>query len=95
MAKKPKQYEIDSFEKLINIINEDNFENLSTDLVHWLAIATAHYKTMRDQYPDQCKGKTNWEIAKAYFTWIDDGKHEHEIKITNPQTGEVTKSKFK
>lgn len=87
---KPKRYEIDSFEKLCNVINEENYERLTVDLAGWLRYITLMNKEFREKYPKECEGKTNWEIANCSFVWIDDGKNNlKEVKVTNRETGEI------
>lgn len=91
----PKRYEIDSFDKLVNVINEENFESLTTDLVMWLGYNVQIMKGIREAEPELCKDKTNSEIAKNSFIWIDDGAHDClSITIKNDNTGEVTTHKF-
>lgn len=91
---KPKEYEIDSFEKLINVVNLQNIGAISKDLTLWLIYAIETYEKVRQQFPDQ-KEKTNWEIAKCHFIWVDDGKNDIlETKIVNSQTGEVSTIKM-
>lgn len=86
-----KQYEIDSFEKLCNIINEDNFEALTTDLIMWLSYHVKYMKSLRKQLPKKyTKDKTNWDLGKSSFIWIDDGKHDMKfVHIKNLLTGEI------
>jgi hypothetical protein len=87
--KKIKEYEIDSFEKLINVANRDNIQSLSNDLILWLMYAIETYEKVREQHPEH-KDKTNWELAKCHFIWIDDGKNDIlKTKIVNQSTGEV------
>ena len=92
---KPKEYEIDSFEKLINVVNRENIAAISKDLTLWLIYAIETYEKVRDQFPDY-KDKTNWEIAKSHFIWVDDGKNDIlETKIVNSETGEVSRIEMK
>lgn len=95
--KKPKQYDINSFERLCNIINEDNFESLTTDLVMWLSYHVRHMKHLRQVLPKKyTKDKTNWDLGKSSFIWIDDGKSDMKfIQIKNQLTGEVSTVEFK
>jgi len=88
---KPKEYEIDSFDKLVNLINEDNFEDLTHDLMLWLAYNVKVMKMLREKAPEDTQGKQNSEIVRATFIWIDDGKHNlREVKLKNDVTGEIT-----
>jgi hypothetical protein len=94
--KEPKRYEIDSFEKLCNVINEKNIESLTADLVMWLAFHVEAMKQIRKKHPKLAKGKSNWELCKTTFIWIDDGKNEmKEIILRNQDTGEVKTIPFK
>ncbi len=95
MKKKPKRYEIDSFKKLCNIINEDNFEALTTDLVMWLTYHVHMMREIRKMNPEITKGKSNWEISATSFIWINDGEHKMEgVNVKDQTTGEVTFFKF-
>jgi hypothetical protein len=88
--KEPKCYKIDSFKNLLNVINEENYENLMIDLSHWLAFYIRVIKETRKQSPKTTKNKTNWEIFSGSFDWINDGKHElTEIRLINGSTGEI------
>ncbi len=93
MAKKKEtiHYEIDSFEKLINLINEDNFEHLSTDLILWLGYQIRFMQGVRKRLPKRLtKGKTNWELCKTTFIYIPDGKHDMKsVVLKNTLTGEI------
>jgi hypothetical protein len=90
MAKKPKTYEIKSFEQLVNVVNRDNMEAITTDLLMWLMYCVQFYEEARKLNPD-LKDKTNWELSKCHFIWIDDGKHDmKETKIILQETGEQT-----
>lgn len=87
---KPKKYEIDSFEKLVNIVTEENAKRLAIDLSGWLLYIANSYEQMRKDYPKSTKGKLNSEIAKASFIWIDDNEHVMRgTKIINNDTGEI------
>lgn len=89
---KPKEYEITSFERLCNVVNKDNAENLATDLALWLIYYANCLHGIREKNPELTKGKLNTEIAKGTFTWIDDGKNElRSSTIVNKATGEITK----
>ena len=89
--KEKKEYNIDSFEKLLNIMDEDNFENLLIDFAKFCSSYLAYVKGFRDKYPKETKNKHNSQILKVRgFTWIDDGKHELRfVKIENVFTGEI------
>lgn len=90
----PKVYEIDSFEKLCNVINRENFESLTTDLVLWLGYHVAYVEQVRKDLPNT-KDKSNWDLAKSSFIWTNDGKHDLTgVKVKNQLTGEVREFKF-
>ena len=75
--KKPKRYEIETIQQLVNVSNVENFERLSVDFLLWL------------NYLNHIKAKQDIEVEK--FIWIDDGKNElKKTQITNKKTGEVT-----
>ena len=89
---KSKEYEIKSFEQLINVANDENIERLATDLALWLLHAAGHYKLIRKAHPEETKDKTNWEIGECAFMWIDDGKNEYlGTQLTDKATGQITK----
>ena len=84
-----KKYEIESFEQLVNVINKDNFEAITTDLMLWLMYVVQFYEEARKLNPD-LKDKTNWELSASHFIWIDDGKHDMKsVTIRNKETGEI------
>ena len=85
-----KQYEIDTFEKLINVVNIENFDRFSLDFLQWLHYYVNVYDSIRKNHPEAVAGKTNWEIAQSKFVWIDDGKNDIKgVKVTNTNTGET------
>jgi len=87
---KEKKYEIDTFEKLLNVVNKENFDRFTIDLLQWIHYYIQVIDGTKNKYPEVCKDKTNWEIAKGKFIWIDDGKNEMKsVKVTNTKTGEV------
>ena len=86
----PKKYRIDSFEKLCNVVNDDNIGTLAIDLAQWLIFYNSVISKIRKERPDFCKGKTNWQISESEFTFINDGKNDFvgftsEIKETGEQ----------
>ena len=96
MKKKPKEYTIDSFEKLCNNITPEKVDLLAVDFVMWLQHYSNIIQKIREQYPEETKLKTNWQIAGGSFIWIDDGKHDSiKLFVHNKQTGEVTEYKKK
>jgi hypothetical protein len=87
-----KEYQIDSFEKLINVMNDDNINNLFFDLGKWLIYTNHLAKEIRKKYPEETKGKLNSEIMECSFLWTDDGKNDWKgVEMINTDTGEVTK----
>ena len=86
--KTPKEYEIDSLKKLLNVINEENYDRIIIDLAKFLRIFTLHTKELRDKFPEETKGKTNYQLTKPIFKWIDDNKNEiKECAILDSDTG--------
>jgi hypothetical protein len=80
--KKNKEYTISSFEELCNVANKDNINILSVDLANWLVSYVTMIENIKKIVPKQTKKLKNYEIAKGYFTWIDDGKNDCKgIKI--------------
>ncbi len=93
---KIKTYEIDSFEKLLNVATSENFERLSLDLLKWLSLYVAHLEGIRKSHPKETEGKMNWELIEADFQWIDDGKNDLKYaEIIDKRTGEKTQLKIK
>ena len=85
---KPKEYHIDSFEKLINVVNSKNVENLASDLIGWLMFSEKIISQIREQYPEETKGKKNSELMKCSFIWVDDNKTDFiGVNIENRTTG--------
>ena len=92
---KPKEYNIDSFDKLINVANSNNIQNLASDLVGWLMFSEKIISQMREQYPEETKGKKNSELMKCSFIWVDDSKTDFiGVNIENRTTGEVSEIRF-
>jgi len=107
MAKKekPKEYYIDSLDKLVNLANSENYEcfrlasriaelkdeRLSMDFLLWLGNVVNVMDKLRKELPEETKGKANSELMKCSFNWIDDGKNNiHQTVIENGLTGEQT-----
>jgi hypothetical protein len=94
--KEPKQYEIDSFEKLCNVINSENYKAITMDLVMWLGYHVDFIEKIRKEHPEFTKDKTNFELFKSSFIWIDDGKNDFkEVVVKNESTGEVRRISVK
>lgn len=90
-----KKYEIDSFDKLLNVVNKENFEAISTSLLMWLWYTVQFYDQVKKDNPE-LNDKANSQISRITFTWIDDGKHELKSIITRDQnTGEIKELKLK
>lgn len=90
-----KRYEIDSFNKLINVANKENVERLALDLANWLIYVTNAIDQMRESHVQETKGKINSEIVEASFIWVDDKKYDLKgVKLINSQTGEVNNIDF-
>lgn len=90
MEKEEEKYTVKTWEDLLNVVNKENFERLSIDLLQWLGYYAVHIQTIRDAYPKETEGKSNTEITTGDFTWIDDGKHDVKyVEITNKNTGET------
>ena len=92
---KPKEYHIDSFEKLINVVNPKNVQNLSSDLIGWLMYSEKIISQIREQYPEETKGKKNSELLKCSFIWIDDNKTDIiGVNVEDRTTGEIKEIRF-
>lgn len=95
MAKKHKKYVIDSFEKLFNVVTNENVDNLSIDLFKWFLFSQKMVEEVKRQHPKETKGKLNSEIMKFAFLWVDDGKEGMiGVELHNTKTGEVTHKMF-
>lgn len=89
-----KTHQIETLEQLINITTPENLERISVDFLLWLNYATETFAKIKQL--EEYKGKTNSDIAKMEFIWIDDGKHDFKgVELTNTTTGEVTTIKPK
>jgi len=94
-TKDPKRYEIDSLERLVNLVNKGNIDRISIDLLIWLNYLVDFVDKFRAENT-KLKEKSSWELFRPTFTWIDDGKNEIDhVRITNDKTGEVTEVKLK
>ena len=96
MAKKEKEYEINSLERLLNVANVENFERLTIDFLSWLHHYVSVIDSMRTKHPELCKDKVNTEIMGSKFIWTDDGiVGLTSASIINTKTGEKTTTNFK
>ena len=90
-----KTYHIDSWKKLLNVVNSENRERLITDLITFLLYYENTITKIRENEPEGTKDIVNTDIAKAVFEWTDDGiEGLKSVSITDPLTGEVTTRKF-
>jgi len=96
MSKKPKKYNIDSFEKFFNVVSEDNFDRFFVDFASHVGIYLQICKQVRRDNPKK-KYKLNSDIISfTSFNWIDDGKTGVTgITVQNHSTGEVVEFKKK
>ncbi len=95
MEKEVKTYQIDSWEKLLNLANEENLERILVDFTKWLSFYVSFIGEVRKKNPEETKNKNNYEISKCTFIWIDDGKNDLiGVEITNKKTGETTRINF-
>lgn len=90
-----KTYHIDSWEKLLNVVNSENRDRLFVDLLSFLLYYENSITKIRNGMPEETKDIVNTDIAKAVFEWTDDGiEGLKSVSITDPSTGEVTTRKF-
>jgi len=90
-----KEYIIDNFDKLANIVNEKNAEKLAVDLANMLVMYQKYITLVRNERPKETKGKKNTQIAKLAFTWFDDGKNDVlGLDFVDKKTGEITKIRY-
>ena len=88
--KKFKEYNIDSFDKLANAANDDNYENLAIDLAQMFIVYYEQIKIVRKE--KETDGLTNTDIFTFGFRFVDDGKNDVlGIDLTNNSNGEITK----
>ena len=88
---KIKKYDINSFERLCNVINEKNFNVFTLDLITWLSVYVRTINKIRAKYPEETKNKSNTEISAGSFVWYDDNKNDWKgITLINKETGEIT-----
>lgn len=86
----PKEYHIDTLEKLLNVITKENAEVLVVDVAKWLFSYSDLLHRMKEANPEY-KNKLNSEICKGSFVWIDDGKNDvTRGRLINQSTGEIT-----
>ena len=85
---KPKKYEIETIEQLVNQSTVENFERLATDFLLWFNHINHFIAKYKESNPKS-------ELPKVKkFIWIDDGKNElKNIQIHNIKTGEITNIK--
>ena len=79
---KEKEYPIESLDDLCNLVNSENVQRLAVDTAQWLISYQHSIDLIKKHYPKETEGKSNTEIAKGSFSWIDDGKHDlKEIRV--------------
>jgi hypothetical protein len=94
MAKKPKEYRIESFEDLCNTLTAENKDRLLKDFASAFSKYTDTIGSVRKFYHKDVKTLKNWEIAQFTFIWIDDGAND--CKGVHIETPDMTiKAKFK
>lgn len=74
--KKPKTYEIDTFEKLFNIANKDNIDRLSIDFLLWMNYVVSFIDNIKTKYPEYKDMPSSKICSDFMFKWIDDGKND-------------------
>jgi hypothetical protein len=93
--KKPKEYEIETIEQLVNIVTPENEQRLGIDFLLWLNHVNHTFVKIKENHPEY-KNKLNSEIAKTKFIWVDDGKNDLlNIKLKSKETGEIKNIKPK
>jgi len=93
--RKPKRYEIETFEQLLNVSNCENFERMMLDFVAWVNFYNHIIEECRKTHPE-LKEVSNWDLCKCKFIWVDDGKQTlNQVTVTNPSTGETKTYKKK
>jgi hypothetical protein len=94
--KKTVTYDIDTFNKLLNVVNTENVGRFAYDLAQYLAFYAGAVAKVRDLHPSETEGLTNTELIRSHFKWIDDGKNDFKgYEVTDPKTGKVTYHKMK
>jgi len=84
-----KTYEIKTIDQLVNVATPENVDELAKDLYVWLCTVTGLFAKLKKDHPSLAK-KTNSQIAKNTFVWIDDGKDNMSFRGVSTETGEVT-----
>ncbi len=93
--KKPKRYEIKTFEQLYNIATPENVMRLLIDFGSYLMMYVDMTVKLRKDMPES-KSKLNTELFDSHFIWVDDGIVGVSIvQLTNKETGEVREIKMK
>jgi hypothetical protein len=94
--KKFKEYKIDSFNKLANAANNDNYKILAVDLAQMFLLYYENIKKVRRSKSIDTDSLLNTEIFTFGFKFVDDGKNDIlGCNLQNNQTGEITKIKYK
>ena len=95
MQEEPKKYQIDSWEKLLNVVNKDNFDGFIVDLANYLHFYVSSIEDVREKYPAETENVMNCEIMQSSFLWINDGKNDlNAVDIVNAKTGEIVRKEF-
>jgi len=79
---KEKEYPVKSLDDLCNLVDAENVQRLAVDTAQWLISYQHSIDLIKKHYPKETEGKSNTEIAKGSFCWIDDGKNDlKEIRV--------------
>lgn len=92
---KPKQYDIETLEQILNVVNDENIETLVNDFAKWLIFYHETIKQVRKDNPKGTEGKRNFDILQCSFLWTDDGETKLSGCIMkDSKTGETNKTDF-
>lgn len=78
--KAEKEYKIESFEDLCNLITVENKDRLLPDVVAAFSGYAEAMDQIRKEHPS-LKKENNWDLCQFGFKWYDDGKHEYRGSI--------------
>tara|TARA_R110002126_G_scaffold118176_1_gene258066 strand:+ start:1757 stop:2014 length:258 start_codon:yes stop_codon:yes gene_type:complete len=68
-----KEYKIETLKDLCDVVNNDNVEVLSADLILWLKGYNESVIEIRD-FLGSPEGLNNTDVVEGSFVWIDDNQ---------------------
>jgi hypothetical protein len=83
-------YEIDSFQKMLNVANKDNFEDLTNCFFKYMMFHVLMKDECKDLEDLTLSGFDAYILGNG-FIWTDDGETRMDVlRVKDPDTGKIT-----